>query len=306
MKNIILKIISKLIYVFIFLNFLILAIITPENWLSYDYNGGKLYMTMDKKDFLHVIKHYYKSIFDGGLGTTVRGETIWNYMKPIIPKSLILIFLSLAISLLLGILKGILDSRKDRERRSTLKLMTTVIGLSFPEIFIGVLLQSFMVWLYRKGIKALPVGGYRSFKHIILPTITLSLFPTMYIARVTSLTIDDIYSKEYIRTAIGKGASRRRVLYIHVLKQALPKIIGSFSYILSTLIASLVVVEYLFYYPGLAYVMLFKYSIGEKSVAIGAALFLSITYFTLKLIIKFLAFFIDPIKRSKLRMGGIR
>jgi len=153
-----------------------------------------------------------------------------------------------------------------------------------PDVFIIVFLQVFMVWLHKRNLPVLPVAGGNSLKHLILPIISLSIIPATYISRITSLSLDDVFENQYIKTALGKGASKIRVIWIHGFRNVIVDIISSFSSLLTILISSLLLVEYIFAYPGIAYMMYINYISNESNAVIGLALTIGCIYFSFDLI----------------------
>ncbi|MGF7059357.1 ABC transporter permease [Brassicibacter mesophilus] len=294
-KRLINKVILAIIFVFLLVTFIIFLIKLPNDLIvrfdkenmSINSNVSLIYM----KD---QIVEYYKSLLSGSLGYGEGGIPVSKYISEGFFRSLILLLGAIVISITFGIIKGIFDSRKDNQSSSTFRLVTTIIGLSMPDVFVIILIQAFVVWLYKHGIKFFPVAGYETARHAILPMISLSIIPTMYIARITSFSIDSIYNSEYIRTVVGKGASRARVIWIHVLRNAIVEIMGSFSSVASMLISSLVIVEYFFYYPGLTLTMYNSYLAGETDVVIGVALVIGIIYLILDLLFKGLRYSLNP------------
>lgn len=263
------------------------------------------------KDLKNEVIDYYKMLLKGELGWTYKIvrtvdsmgnpisrreniEPIGGILKTGFNRSIKLLSVAISISLVLGILKGVFDSKKDKQDGSSFKLFTTVIGLSIPAIFLAPLLQLLGMWLSYTYKINLPFRGYETSRHLILPTIALSILPTMYIARITAVAMDRAYENEYIRTAISKGSSRLRVMWIHVFRNAIVEIGGSLPSVLTILISDLAIVEYLFDYKGLTHMMLEYYHQGQSDVVTGIALVLCAIFAVFYLLIKLLKFALDP------------
>jgi ABC-type dipeptide/oligopeptide/nickel transport system permease component len=289
------RIIGWIVFVFLIITFIIVIAKLPSNFdIQFDLKELRIDSNVSFSYMKKEVIYYYKELLKGSLGKGNKGIPVWKLVGIGFSKSIILLIGSLLISIVFGILKGIFDSRKEKQTTSTIRLLPTLIGLSMPDIFVIILIQSFVVWLHNHGIKYFPVAGYENLRHAILPMISLSIIPTMYIARITALTMDNIYDQEYIRTALGKGASRLRVIFIHVLRNAIVEIADSFSSIASILISSLLLVEYFFYYPGLTLIMYNNYEGGQTDVVIGVALIIGLIYFVIDSFFKLLRFFLNP------------
>lgn len=264
-----------------------------------------------KKDVID----YYKMLLRGELGWTYKVvryvDSMGNHksyrenMDPIdqilktgFKRSIKLLSASMSIALVLGILKGVFDSKKDKKDGSTTKLFTTVVGLSVPAIFLVPLLQIIGLKLRNTYGLNIMVTGYGTLRHMILPIIALSILPTMYIARITAVAMDRAYDNEYVRTAISKGSSKLRVMWIHVFRNAIVEISSSLPSVLAILISDLAVVEYLFDYKGLTYMMLDYYNQGQSDVVTGIALVLCLIFLVFYLLLKLLKFALDSKGRS--------
>ena len=262
------------------------------------------------------IINYYKMLLRGELGWTyevkrdgkgpkplgvsyiVKVESVEEIVKFGFGKSMRLLSSSMGIAIFLGIIKGVFDSKKDKKKDSTFKLFTTVIGLSIPVIFIVPVLQITAQYLRRTYGINIPTAGYETIRHTILPIIALSILPTMYIARITTLAMDKAYEDEYVRTAISKGSSKLRVMWTHVFRNSIVEVIGSLPSILAIIISDLVLVEYLFNYRGLTYMIVDYYNQGQSEAVTGIALTLCSMYLVFYALIKLVKFFIDPKERG--------
>jgi len=219
-------------------------------------------------------------------------EVIWEGLK----KSGLLIVAAFLISLVLGTIKGVFDSKKGKKNDSSLKLISTLVGLSIPDISIVWILQAAMILLTRaldQKYLLLPLSGDMGLKYTIMPIITLSILPTMYVARITSMAIDHAYNHDCIRTAISKGSSPLRVIWIHAYRNAVVEVVGSIPSIITTLISNLVIVEYLYYYKGLTFLMMDYYDKGESDAVTGIAITLYGIYLVFYLLSKLTKYTLD-------------
>jgi len=289
------KLVSIIIFTFILLTFIIALVKIPKYFsLTFSQDPFKVTSNVPFTEIKDQVIDYYKVLFSGSFGMSIKGAPVSDYIKTGFYKSATLLVGAIIISIVIGIIKGVFDSKKDKQIGSTVKLMTTIMGLSMPDVLVIILIQSFVVWLYQHDIKYFPVAGYETARHAILPMLSLSIIPTMYIARVTALSIDNIYSQEYIRTATGKGASKFRIVWIHVLRNAIVEISDSFSSLASMLVSSLLLVEYFYYYPGLSLVMFNNYTSGNTEVVIGIAIVLGLIYLAIDIVFKGVKYAINP------------
>jgi ABC-type dipeptide/oligopeptide/nickel transport system permease component len=172
-----------------------------------------------------------------------------------------------------------MDSKRGSTNESSLKVLGTIIPISLPDIMIIALLQRLALFLNNHGIGIFKVGGSGSVNHMLLPIIALSILPACYIARITSMSIDSCYQKDFIKAAVGKGCSSYRILWNHVMRNAIPSIISSFPTITSIIIGNLLMVEKLFSYSGLTQSLFTFFAKNEKDGVIANIILIGIIYF---------------------------
>ncbi|MHB1393000.1 MAG: ABC transporter permease subunit [Clostridia bacterium] len=222
------------------------------------------------------------SLLKFDLGRTGKDQRSLNYLiTSIMKNSLLLLGGGLILAVLLGVSKGIIDSKRGSTSESSLRVLGTIIPISLPDILIIALLQRLALYLTNHGIEIFKVGGFGTINHLLLPIIALSILPACYIARITSMAIDNCYQQDFIKVAVGKGCSSYRILWNHVMKNAIPSIIDSFPTITSIIIGNLLMVEKLFSYPGLTQSLLNFYSHNERSGVIANIILIGIIYFIL-------------------------
>jgi ABC-type dipeptide/oligopeptide/nickel transport system permease component len=221
------------------------------------------------------------SLAQGDYKTTANGKDSIAILKDSLGRSMRLLAGGLVIAMILGIFKGIFDSRRGKSKDSSLKILLTIIPISLPDILIVAMLQSFAIWLIQHGIKVLKVAGSGTWQHEVLPIIALSILPACYIARVTSMSIESCYEKEYVKAALGKGCSSRRILWNHVMRNAFGIVFESLSNITALIISNMIIVEFMFSFPGITSLLMNSYSSGDRNITIVTILIIGFIYFTL-------------------------
>lgn len=244
----------------------------------------------------------FMSLLKLDLGRTGKDARSLNYLVTEITKnSLILLSGGFILAVAFGIPKGIMDSKRGRTDGSNLKVLGTIIPISLPDIMIIALLQRLAVFLNKNGIELLSVGGGGSMKNIVLPVLALSVLPACYIARITSMSIDSCYRQDFINAAIGKGCSKGRILWNHVMRNAVPSIIESLPTITSIIIGNLLVVENVFSYPGLTQALAGFFGNYERDGMIACILLIGIIYFIMDAVFNVLKWiFVKPLREESL------
>ena len=162
-----------------------------------------------------------------------------------LPATLLLAVATVVLALVLGVPAGIALARGPRPLRLALGAVITLCQ-AVPPFVLGVLL----IWWFAVRTGLLPAFGSGSVDTVVLPTVTLAAFTVARIARMLCAELEAGAGADHLRTALAKGASRRRVLWRHALPNAFPPVAAMLVVELSYLLSGAVVVEVLFSYNG--------------------------------------------------------
>ena len=185
-------------------------------------------------------------------------EDFWLILGRAAAASAGLLALALAISVVLGLAIGLLGVRLRPPGVRGWLTAGTILGLSTPSFFIGRLAVALLllVTIYAElGSLPLPIQGYGWDAHLVLPLLALSVRPTAQIAQVVAALLAGELGKQYIVAARGKGISERRVITHHALRNVWAPVAQSLAGAVRLLMAELIVVEWLFAWPGLGFLM---------------------------------------------------
>ena len=130
--------------------------------------------------------------------------------------------------------------------------IVTFVGISIPSFWLGILL----ILAFADRLRWLPSSGSGSWRHILLPGFTLALFSIGLVSRLVRATLIEVQRQDYIRTARAKGLSERLVLYRHALRNAMIPTATVLGLQLGGLLGGSVVVESVFAWPGVGWLML--------------------------------------------------
>jgi len=169
-----------------------------------------------------------------------------------------LLALALAISVVLGLAIGLLGVRLHPPGIRPWLTGLTILGLSTPSFFIGRLAVALLLLatIYGQlGALPLPIQGYGWDAHLVLPLLALVVRPTAQIAQVVAALLAGELGQQYIVAARGKGLAERRVIGHHALRNVWAPALQSIAGAVRLLVAELIVVEWLFGWPGLGYLM---------------------------------------------------
>jgi len=203
---------------------------------------------------------YMGGLLTGDLGDSlVTRQSAWSQISFVLPYTLELTLAAVLIALGLGLPTGIITAVKRNTWVDYLGRVVSLIGLSAPAFYIGLLFMFFLSarlgWFPAVGAKPFsePLGNLHS---LMLPAVTLGLVETAYVARMTRSVMLGVLSDDYVRTARAKGLQNRVVLLRHALRPALVPIIALIGIFTIGLIGGSVLTEEVFARPGLGKLMI--------------------------------------------------
>jgi peptide/nickel transport system permease protein len=173
-----------------------------------------------------------------------------------LPKTIILVFLGLIVSLVFGIPLGLYQAVKRYTAGDYILTGVSFLGYATPPFFVGLLLvEWFSVDIHLLppfGPQGTSVGQILSQpKALILPVLSYAFVLYALWSRFMRSSVMDNLVQDYVRTARSKGASERRVLWGHVFRNSLMSIITLLGLTLPALVAGAIFIEVVFNYPGM-------------------------------------------------------
>lgn len=221
-----------------------------------------------------------------------------------LPATLLLTFTAFFIALAGGIILGALAGIRAASWGDTFITIVSLILYATPIFWLGLVL----VLIFSVNLGWLPAFGYetiggglsglrRAFdiaNHLILPALTLGLFYLAAYARLMRAAIIEASHQDYVKTARAKGASERRVVLGHMLRNALVPVVTVAGMQIGTLVGGSIVVETVFAWPGLGRLTFEAVLQRDYPVLLGVFLVLSIMVIVFNLLTDLLYRLIDP------------
>jgi peptide/nickel transport system permease protein len=173
-------------------------------------------------------------------------------LRRALPKSLGLLFVSLSLGAILGLMLGGLAALRRNSRISAWIITSSILGISTPSYVAAMFLIWTVVWIYqRTGVRILPVFGFGWDLRLVMPMIVLATRPMANMTRLSYTALMDVFEADYVRTARSKGLYPRVVFLRHVLRNAGVPILTTASVALRFSLSMLPIVEYIFTWPGI-------------------------------------------------------
>jgi peptide/nickel transport system permease protein len=239
---------------------------------------------------------FLKGALQGDFGQSVRhGEPAFGLVLERMPATFELAGAALLLALCLAIPAGIVSAVR---RNSPLDYVSTVVALfgqSLPTFWLGIML----ILVFSVRFNLLPSSGRGTLEHLVLPAITLGLFTTARITRLTRSGMLEVLNQDYIRTARAKGVSDSPVVWKHALKNAAIPIVTIVGIELGTLLGGSVITETIFAWPGVGRLSVQAIANRDYPVVQAAVFLLATTFVVVNLVVDLIYTYLDP--RIRLR-----
>ncbi len=263
---------------------------------------------------------FLTSLTRGDLGTSVwSGRPITRDLQDYLPATLELSFVTIVISIFIGLPLGVWAAAHQNGLLDTLVQGLANLGLALPLFWVGLLLQ---YWLYRQwnilpldsridialGAPVHQSGFYlidsllakdwtrfaSSLRHIVLPATALSLPAIGALARMTRASIIETVSQDFVRAARAKGVAETRLMWRHVLHNALIPVVTVLGNTFNAMLAGVFVVEAIFNWPGLGWYAARVILASDYGAIVSITLVIAVLCTLVNLVVDLLYQWLDP------------
>ena len=239
---------------------------------------------------------YIVDALHGDLGESyTSGLPVFQEILTRMPYTLSLATFSICVAVIIGLPIGILSAVTRYSLRDNFTLAMSLTVTSMPGFFLAMLLM--MIFCIKLGW--LPMMGLSSPKHYILPVIASASSTTASLMRMTRTTMLEVIRQDYIRTARAKGATERRVIYGHALRNALLPVVTIIGVNFGFALGGSIVLEQVFTIPGLGQLMINAIREKDTPVVMGAVMTTAIFASLINLLVDIIYTYIDPRLASK-------
>lgn len=238
---------------------------------------------------------YFGAILHGDLGRSMRdGRDAIALVAERIPATLALTIPALIIKLAIGIPAGVVAALYRNSFIDRAVMALAVAGFTVPSFVLGLIL----VLIFAVQLGWLPSGGQESWRHAILPVITLGVGGAAVLARFTRSAMLEVLGQPYIRTASAKGVPWRAVVTGHALPNAAIPTVTIVGFMVGSLIAGAVVVESVFSWPGVGRLLVVAVANRDLAVVQCILLLVAGTMVASNFVVDLLYGALDPRLRS--------
>lgn len=239
---------------------------------------------------------YLNNLFHMDMGISyVTGGSVAKEIINCVPYTLHLAFVSILLAVVVGIPIGIVSAVKQYTTFDNVVMVIGLVGISMPVFWLGLLLILF----FAVNLKVLPSSGISTWRHMILPAITVGAQSIAVVCRMTRSSMLEVIRQDFIRTVRAKGQTEFNIVVCHTLHNAMIPIITVIGLQFGALLGGAIMAETIFSIPGVGRLMVDSIKQRDYPVVQGVVLFIAISFSLVNLLIDIVYAFIDPKIRSK-------
>ena len=253
----------------------------------------------------------------GEFGLSLRqGRKVSSLIVERLPATLELAIVAALIGLIAGIPLGVYTALRRGRPLSQLVMTSSLLGVSLPNFLIGIL----MILVFAVTFKLLPsfgrgevveLGAWRTglltvdgWRHMVLPALTLSLFPMALVLRLVRSEMLEVLRADYIKFARARGLTDRTVYFGHALKNTLVPVMTIMGLQLGGIVAFAIVTESVFQWPGMGLLFIQAVQFADIPVMAAYLCLIALIFVVINLVVDLLYFAVDPRLRVEKAAGA--
>ncbi len=226
---------------------------------------------------------------DFGPSLKLRGRMVSEVIGDGLKVSAKIGLIAAAIATVTGLFLGTTAAlRRNRLTDKVIMVITTAF-VSMPSFIIG----TFLLLIFAVKLMLVPANGAMP-GGLILPVVTLALYPTAYITRLTRSSMLDVLGQDFIRTARAKGVSQIKIVYGHALKNGILPVVTYLGPMVAYIVTGSLVVEQIFAVPGIGRTFVSSISNRDYPMIMGTTIVLAFLIVVMNLISDLLYKALDP------------
>lgn len=234
---------------------------------------------------------FIRNAVKGDLGTSIlQKRPVIEMINQRFPVTLELGFWGLILSFIIAVPTGIVAAINRDKNVDYISMAIALLGISVPSFFLGLMLLYFFAF----RMNMFPISGYGTWRHLVLPVITIGLTDAAVTARMVRSSMLEVLSQDYVRTARAKGILENKVIYKHALKNALIPIITLLGMRIGWIMGGSVILEMVFNRQGLGRLMVDAIFSRDYPVVQGSMLVLTTAVLLGNLLADILYAIVDP------------
>jgi peptide/nickel transport system permease protein len=241
---------------------------------------------------------FIKNLVNLSFGRSISdNRPVMSNILPALPNTIALAVGSMLLALLISFPLGALAAFRENRAVDVSITFISSVGLAIPNFFLGPLL----ILLFSIKLGWLPVSGSGSFKHILLPILTLGTSMSAFLTRIIKSAISTELKRPYVILARAKGLTEFQLFKIHLLKNAMVPVITTIGLQLGLLLTGTIITETIFSWQGIGSLLVTSIKQRNYPMIQGIVVFMTFVYLVLSLLVDLSYFYIDPRIRHELK-----
>jgi peptide/nickel transport system permease protein len=263
---------------------------------------------LNKPLYVQYAKFFNRLVLHQNLGTSYsNGENINDAIKKAAPVTASLVIGGAIVWMLIGLSIGVYSALRPRSLLDRTAMLFVLIGISAHPVWIGLIFE----YIFGVKLKWTPIANYANFfgaekgsgmpggpwqwfYHLILPWMTFSLLFSALYVRMIRANVMETLNEDYVRTARAKGAPERRVLFSHVLRNAILPVVTMLGMDIGVALGGAIFTESVYQLPGLGRNLVIGIQANDFALVQGVVVFATIAILSINLIVDLLYAWIDP------------
>lgn len=227
--------------------------------------------------------------FDFGPSIKLRGRMVIDVIADGMKTSVKLGLIAAGLALVTGVVLGAVAALRRNKLIDKIIMLITTAFVSMPSFIMG----SLLLIVFAVHWHIFPANGEQA-NGLVLPVITLALYPMAYITRLTRSSMLDVLGQDFIRTARAKGVPGIRIIFGHALKNAMIPVITYFGPMLAYIVTGSLVVEQIFAVPGIGRAFVSSITGRDYPLIMGTTIVLAVLIVIMNLVSDIAYKIVDP------------
>ncbi len=206
------------------------------------------------------------------------------------PRTFLLAMTALVIATIVGVSAGIVSATRRNSMFDNVSMLFALVGVAAPVFWMALMLQL----LFAVNMRILPATGIGTWRHLVLPSITLGMASAGLMARITRSSMLEVLRQDFITTARAKGLNERFVIYKHALKNALIPVVTVMGLQFGILLGGAVLTETVFAWPGIGRLLVDSILRRDYPVVQGTVMLMAFLFVIINLVVDITYAFLDP------------
>ncbi len=243
--------------------------------------------------------NWIKGAVKGDFGTSIMyKKPVAKLLKGKLSVTLILGAMALAIVILIGIPLGVFTAGRKHAVSEQILNMLNLLGISFPGFFLSILL----IWVFGLVLHWFTPGRFVTFsrnpagffRSMIFPAIAIAIPQTCILSKYIRTAVIEEIRADYVRTARSKGSTKNRIMYVHVLKNAIVSVVPLIGMIVSGIFSGSIVIEQVFGIPGIGRLLISSVTSRDYPTVQTLVMYIAILILVVNFIVDILIQILDP------------